>query len=161
VPNLESARLDLPTLLFAVAAMSASALAAGMAPALATSWSARDARLIVAATSRPHQRVRRVLCVVEWSAAFVLLVGATLLGRSLVRRLTADLGVSTDHVVTASLNFAFGQQPSETEVVNRVQGLIDRLNHLPGVQTTAAGTSLPPQTSRLRMTLRREGESVD
>jgi putative ABC transport system permease protein len=161
VPNIEFARLDMPTLLFAIAVMGASALTAGMAPALATSWSAREARLTIVASSRPHQRVRRVLCVVEWSAAFVLLVGAALLGRSLVGLMTTDLGVSPDHVVTASLNFAFGQQPSETEVANRVQGLIDRINHLPGVQITAAGTSLPPQSSRLRMTLRREGEAVD
>src|SRR5262249_54972616 len=36
-----------------------------------------------------------------------------------------------------------------------------RINRLPGVQTAGAGVSLPPQTSRLRMTLRREGESLD
>jgi putative ABC transport system permease protein len=161
VPNIEFARLDTPTLLFAVVVMTGSALAAGVAPAIATSWCTREPRLMVVASARPHQRVRRVLCVAEWSVAFVLLVSATLLGRSLVRLTTTDLGVSTDHVVTASLNFAFGNRPSETEVVRRVDELIDRINHIPGVQTSAAGTSLPPQSSRLRMTLKREGESVD
>jgi putative ABC transport system permease protein len=161
VPNVEFARLDTPTLLFSVVVMIVSALATGAAPALATSWSARDPRLTVVTTARPHQRVRRVLCVIEWSVAFVLLVSAALLGRSLVRLMTTDLGVSTDHVVTASLNFAFGQRPNESEVVNRVDDLIQRINRIPGVQATAAGTSLPPQQSRLRMTLRREGESVD
>ncbi|HEX7796142.1 MAG TPA: ABC transporter permease [Vicinamibacterales bacterium] len=161
VPNVEFAQLDAPALLFSVGAMVVSALVTGAAPALSTLWSARDPRLTVVTTARSHQRVRRVLCVTEWSVAFVLLVSAALLGRSLVRLMTTDLGVSTDHVITASVNFAFGQRPGEPEVVNRVHDLIDRINRLPGVQTTGAGTSLPPQQSRLRMTLRREGESVD
>jgi putative ABC transport system permease protein len=161
LPNVEFARLDIPTFLFAVAVMVFSAFAAGAAPAVATVWSASEPRLTVVASSRPHQRVRRVLCVAEWSVAFVLLVGAALLGRSLVRLMTTDLGVSTDHVATASLNFAFGQRPTEPEVVRRLGDLLDRINRIPGVQTAGAGTSLPPQTSRIRMTLRREGESVD
>jgi predicted permease len=161
VPNVEFARLDAPTLLFAVVLMVVCALAAGAAPAIATTLSAAERRLTIVASSRPHQVVRRVLCIAEWSVAFVLLVSAMLLGRSLARLMTTDLGVSTDHVVTTSVNFAFGQQPTETEVVERVHELIDRINHLPGVQTTGAGTSLPPQTSRLRMSLKREGESVD
>ena len=160
-PNVEFARLDIPTLGFAVAVMMCAALAAGAAPAVGTVWSASDVRLTVVASSRPHQRVRRVLCVAEWSVAFVLLVSATLLGRSLARLMTTDLGVSPDHVATASINFAFGQRPTETEVVGRIHDLLDRISHIPGVQTAAAGTSLPPQTSRLFMTLKREGESVD
>lgn len=161
LPNVEFARLDIPTLLFAVVVMVFSAVAAGAAPAVATVWSATEPRLTVVASSRPHQRVRRVLCVAEWSVAFVLLVSATLVGRSLARLMTTDLGVSPDHVATASLNFAFGQRPAEAEVVRRVDDLLDRIGQIPGVQTAAAGTSLPPQASRLRMTLRREGESVD
>ena len=161
VPNVEFAHLDAPALLFSVGVLVVSALVTGAAPALSTLWSARDPRLTVVATARSHQRVRRVLCVTEWSVAFVLLVSAALLGRSLVRLMTTDLGVSTDHVITASVNFAYGQRPGEPEVVNRVHDLIDRINRLPGVQTTGAGTSLPPQQSRLRMTLRREGDSVN
>jgi len=161
VPNVEFAQLDAPALLFSVGVLVVSALVTGAAPALSTLWSARDPRLTVVATARSHQRVRRVLCVTEWSVAFVLLVSAALLGRSLVRLMTTDLGVSTDHVITASVNFAYGQRPGEPEVVNRVHDLIDRINRLPGVQTSGAGTSLPPQQSRLRMTLRREGDSVN
>jgi putative ABC transport system permease protein len=161
LPNVEFARLDIPTLLFAVVVMVFSALAAGAAPAVATVWSASEPRLTVVASSRPHQRVRRVLCIAEWTVAFVLLVSAMLVGRSLVRLMTTDLGVSPDHVATASLNFAFGQRPTEAEVVRRLDDLLDRISHIPGVQTAAAGTSLPPQASRLRMTLKREGESVD
>src|SRR5262249_22315384 len=125
VPNVEFARLDGPALLFSVVVMVVSALATGAAPAFATLWSARDPRLTVVTTARPHQRVRRALCVTEWGVAFVLLVSAALLGRSLLRLMTTDLGVSTDHVITASVNFAYGQRPSEPEVVNRVHDLID------------------------------------
>ena len=161
IPNVEFARLDIPTLGFAVTVMILAALAAGAAPAIGTVWSASEVRLTLVASRRPHQRVRRVLCVAEWSVAFVLLASATLLGRSLARLMTTDLGVVPDHVATASINFAFGQRPTETEVVGRMHDLLDRISRIPGVQTAAAGTSLPPQTSRLFMTLKREGESVD
>src|SRR5262249_34121195 len=40
VPNIEFAGLDLPTLLFTVIVMLAAAMAAGVAPAFATTWSA-------------------------------------------------------------------------------------------------------------------------
>jgi putative ABC transport system permease protein len=161
VPNIEFARLDLPSLLFAAGVMTFAALASGAAPAAITAWSAREPRLTVVQSSRPHQRARRALCVAEWSVAFVLLVGASLLARSLTRLMTTDLGVSTDHVVTASLNFAFGQRPPEDDVIRRVHEVLDRIKRIPGVVTAGVGTSLPPQASRIRITLRREGESVD
>src|SRR5262249_23967537 len=161
VPNLEFARIDTTALAFTALVMVLCALVSGAAPAMVTAVSTNERRLTVVASSRPHQHVRRILCVAEWSAALVLLVSAVLLGRSLVRLMTTDLGVSTDHVITASVNFAYGQRPDEPEVVKRVDDLIDRINRLPGVQTTGAGTSLPPQQSRLRMTLRREGDSVN
>src|SRR5262245_11742820 len=56
LPNVEFARLDIPTLLFAAVVMMFSALAAGAAPAVATAWSAREPRFTVVASSRPHQR---------------------------------------------------------------------------------------------------------
>jgi putative ABC transport system permease protein len=161
VPNVEFARLDIPSLVFALTVMVFAALVAGAAPALITAWSANEPRLTVTTSSRPHQRVRRALSAAEWSVAFVLLVGASLLARSLSRLMTTDLGVATDHTVTASLNFGFGQRPPEEDVIRRVRDLLDRIKRLPGVETAGLGTSLPPQTSRIRITLRREGESVD
>jgi putative ABC transport system permease protein len=162
VPNLETARLDIPTLLFATAAMVFSAFAAGIAPGVAAGWSANEKRLVTGVSSnRSHQRIRLVLCTAEWVVAFVLLVAVALLGQSFVGLMNIDLGVATDHVVTASMNFALGQSPSEEEVARRTQQLLVRIGRISGVQTVGVGTSLPPQTSRLQISLKLKGDNVD
>ena len=162
VPNLETARLDLPTFVFATAAMVCAALAAGLAPGVAAGWSANEKQLVTGVSpNRSHQRIRVVLCTAEWIVAFVLLVAAALLGQSFVGLMHIDLGVSTDHVATASLNFALGQSPSQEEVARRTQQLLDRIGRIPGVQTAGVGTSLPPQTSRLQISLKLKGDNVD
>jgi hypothetical protein len=80
---------------------------------------------------RPHQRVRRALCTAQWAVSFVLPVGAILLGRSLVRLLHADLGVSSDHIVTTSLNLGFEKRPTDVEVIRRLQLLLDGIRNIP------------------------------
>jgi predicted permease len=162
VPRLDAVHMDVPVLLFSIALAAAAALATGLLPA----WhSASTADTLKFAASKPNaprgRRVRRVLCAAELAISLVLLIGATLLGRSLVRLMSTDLGVTTDHVVTASMNFAFGKRPSDAETVERVERVIERIRMLPGVRAVGVGTALPPSASRLRLTLRRTGEAVD
>jgi len=105
--------------------------------------------------------VRRALCVAEWAVSFVLLVSATLLGRSLVRLMNTDLGVSADHVVTASLNLALGRRLADVETLERVQRVIERIEGIPGLHAVGVGTALPPATSRMGVTLRLKRDAVD
>ena len=63
--------------------------------------------------------------------------------------------------MTASLNLAFGGRPPDNVALDRVTRVIARVSRLPGVTAAGAGTSLPPNTSRIVVTLRRAGESVD
>ena len=161
VPRLDAIRVDAPVLLFSLAAAVLTALAAGLLPAW-RSGVARPGFAAPTATSGVHRRrVRRLLCAAELAISMVLLVGAALLGRSLVRLMHTDLGVDSAGVVTASMNLAFGGRPTDAVALERVTRVLARLSQLPGVTAAGAGTSLPPNASRIVVTLRRAGESVD
>ena len=161
VPRLDAIRLDAPVLLFSLAVAALTALAAGLLPAW-RSGVARPGFAAPTATSGVHRRrVRRLLCAAELAISMVLLVGAALLGRSLVRLMHTDLGVHSAGVVTASMNLAFGGRPTDAMALERVTRVLARISQLPGVTAAGAGTSLPPNASRIVVTLRRAGESVD
>src|SRR5439155_20510115 len=82
-------------------------------------------------------------------------------GGRLVHLMHVHLGVSTHHVLTASLNLSFPRRPTDAETLRRVERVIDRIRAMPGVGAVGAGTALPPRTSRIRLSLRRKGDSVD
>src|SRR5262249_1813332 len=107
------------------------------------------------------RRLQKAMCAVQVALAVMLLVGATLLGRSLARLLAVDLGVSTDHVLTASINLAVGGRPRDVEMHASVNRVMDQIRALPGVRAVGVGTSLPPGPSRIRLTLKRQGDVVD
>jgi putative ABC transport system permease protein len=163
VPRLDAVHVDVPVLLFSIALAGVAALGAGLLPAWQSANTADALKFGAAgatgASGRPQ--VRRVLCATELAVSLVLLVGASLLGRSLVRLMHTDLGVTTDHVVTASMNLAFGQRPTDAQTLERVERVIERIRTLPGVRAVGVGTALPPNASRLMLTLRRTGETVD
>ena len=163
LPRLDAVQVDATVLLFSIGLAALAALATGLVPAL-QSASAADALKFGAGrvtTGVRSGRIRRVLCAVELAVSLVLLVGASLLGRSLYQLMNTDLGVTTDRVVTASINLAFGGRPRDEQALERIERVIDRIQALPGVAAAGVGISLPPQVSRLRLTLRKGGDSVD
>jgi putative ABC transport system permease protein len=162
-PRLDAIRLDGPALLFAGCLAVLVTIFTGLTPALRAVRGAPIPNQGAggAATSRSARRLQRVMCVVQVALALMLIIGATLMGRSLVHLLNVDLGVTTDHVLTASLNLAFGKRPADRDTVTRIDRVIDQLRAIPGVTAVGAGTSLPPTVSRMVVTLRRSGDAVD
>jgi putative ABC transport system permease protein len=161
VPRLDGVRVDLPVLLFSAALMAVVAVGINILPALQSAKAAGAPRSGATPGSPRARQVRRILCVTEVAVSLVLLVGAVLLGRSLVRLMHSDLGVRTDHVVTASMNLGFGGRPTDARALARVERVIEQVRGLPGIEAVGVGTALPPQSSRLRLTLRRAGDTVD
>ncbi|HEY3742137.1 MAG TPA: ABC transporter permease [Bryobacteraceae bacterium] len=77
------------------------------------------------------------LVVLELATAMVLLVGAGLLGKSLHRLLTVDLGFASGRLITmqvAAPNGRYGKAPQSVVLVRQVIGEIE---HVPGVKSTA------------------------
>ena len=162
VPRIDAIQIDWPVLLFAACLATLSAIGTGLIPALRAVNGSGIPRQGWSGTATPGTRhLQRTMCVVQVALAVTLLVGATLLGRSLARLLDVDLGVSTDHVLTASMNLAFGERPTDAQTVERVNRVIEEARTLPGVRAVGVGTSLPPTASRIRVTLKRHGDVVD
>ena len=159
-PRLRDVHLDPFVLAFAVGLGVVTTLATGIVPSVHAA-NAGPPRTVTNAPTRPHRRLQQVLCVAQLGAAVVLLVAATLLGRSLVGLLGTDLGVTPDHVVTASINPAFGRPHTADEIAGTMLRVLDRVRQIPGVRAVGVGTSLPPDTSRIMMSLRRKSDGVD
>ena len=163
IPRLDAVHIDVPVLLFSALVVVIAACVTGVLPPLQHA----DVMLALRApaeTSSPSRRGRRrydVLCGAQLGVSLVLLVGALMLGRSLFHLLGTDIGVHNDRVVTASLDLAFGTHPTDAQMLQRVDAIHDRLAALPGAQAVAIGTSLPPENSRIRLTLKRAGDEVD
>ena len=158
-PRLHDVHIDPIVLAFAAALGVATTLATGIMPSVQAA--AAPPRTVNNAPTRRHRRLQQLLCTAQLGAAVVLLVAATLLGRSLASLLETDLGVAPEHVLTASINSAFGRPHSAEDVAATMLKVVDRVRQIPGVRAAGAGTSLPPETSRIMMSLRRKGDEVD
>jgi len=155
IPRLDAVHIDRFVLVFTGAMVALTTILTGAVPAL---QSIRSEGLRVggagASQSVGGTRLRRVLTIGELAVSVVLLVGALLLGRSLVRLLNTDLGVEVNHVVTASLSLSLNRDLSSTQQIDVVNRVIDDVRTLPGVSTAGIGTVLPPTESRIVLTLR-------
>ncbi|HTM04346.1 MAG TPA: ABC transporter permease [Vicinamibacterales bacterium] len=163
IPRLDAVHVDVPVLIFSAVIVVIAACATGVLPPLqhADVMLALRAPAETASPTRTGRRKYDVLCGAQLGVSLVLLVGALMLGRSLFRLLGTDIGVHGARVVTASLDLAFGAHPTDAQVLQRVDAIHNRLAALPGVQAAAVGTSLPPASSRIRLTLKRAGDEVD
>jgi putative ABC transport system permease protein len=164
LPRIDAVQIDRPALLFALGLGLLTTLLTGIAPALrAMRANASPGFGTSAGKATPGgaRRLQRTMCVVQIALAVVLLIGAALMSRSLVRLLNVDLGVKSDHVLTASLDLAFGNRAKDADTLARIDRVLERMRAMPGVRAVGVGTSVPPSTSRLRITLRRSGDATD
>jgi putative ABC transport system permease protein len=159
-PRLHDVRLDPVVFAFAAGLGVIATAATGIVPSIQAA-NVAPPRTVTNAPTRHHRRLQQLLCVAQIAGALVLLVAATLLGRSLAGLLDTDLGVTPDHVVTASISTAFGRPHSADEIAGTMLQVLDRLRRIPGVRAAGAGTSLPPDASRITMSLRRKSDAVD
>jgi putative ABC transport system permease protein len=150
IPRLDGVGINAVALAFAVGLAVLVTIVTGTLSALRrTGW-----RHSATSTEAPAaRRLRKVLCAVEIAVALLLLVGASLLGRTLTHLLGADLGATTNHVTSASLFFPGGVRQPDARVIDIARRIEDRLRAVPGVQDVGLGTSLPIGGSRIRITL--------
>ncbi len=159
----DAVRIDGPVFLFALSAAAATTIVVGLLPALATGGAIGRIRIDAAGISAGvnRRRVFNALVVVQLAVSVVLLVGATLLGRSLVRLMTTDLGVRTDQVATAAVNLSYQRRLTDAQQTTLVDAVLQRIGAVPNVQAVGAGAALPPHASTIRLTLKRSGDTVD
>jgi predicted permease len=103
--------------------------------------------------------MRRALVAVQVATAVVLLVGAGLLAETYVRLTRVDLGIDPDGVLTFGLTLPPARYTSPDSIVAFADGLVARLESLPGVRAVGLTNSLPVQPQMLAsMTVQAEGQ---
>ena len=90
-----------------------------------------------------HVRLRSALVIAELAVALVLLTASGLLLRSFEKMRSVDLGLRTDHMLTAHYNLPRQQYNTQAEIDSFNLLLRSKLEQLPGVQAMGMTTLLP------------------
>src|SRR5919199_1098427 len=94
--------------------------------------------------SRGRRRVRGALVVAEMALALMLLIGAGLLVRSFLSLRGVDPGVNPSHVVTMRVSLPWTKYGEPGQRLSLYQQLLARVGGVPGVESVALASSLPP-----------------
>jgi putative ABC transport system permease protein len=141
--------LDVRALVVAIAAGAIATMVAGVLPA----WigTRPDAASSLGRTERTSTETRgartltRALLVTELALACTLLVGATLLVRSVVNMARADRGLRTDGVLTSWIALPRAAYPDAASRRTIAVALEDAIRQVPGVERIALSSGLPPR----------------
>jgi len=148
LPRLDSVSISIPVLAFAL--LLTAAVAAGLGAFTAARATSGDVREGLEeggrgqAGSQGSQRVGRVIVAAQIAITLVLVVGAGLFGRSLMKVLEVNPGFRVEKIVTMDVALPWIEDPK----AKAAQGiffanLMDRLKQIPGVRKVGAISGLP------------------
>lgn len=147
-PRLGDVRLDTYVLLAAVLATVAAALISGLLPAIKSASAdtigairGGDGGVDEGFRTRGARRMRDALLVLESALAVVLLVGALLVGHSLVRLMRVDAGYTPESVVTATISLPRDSTAERTAAF--LDAMFAQLGGQPGVMAVGAANTMP------------------
>ena len=148
LPRLEDVAMNWAVMAFA---MGLSAIVAvGLGVLTAVRGARRDSRDALVDGARGQagtassQRLGRAIVATQMALTVVLLVGAALLGRSLLRVLSIDPGFRTEGIVAMDLALPYSDDPkAKTRLLPLYSDLFDRLRAIPGVEQVAAVNAVP------------------
>ncbi len=148
LPRLENVAISIPVLGFAL--LLSTAVAAGLGAFTAARATAGDLRESLMeggrgqAGAKGSQRAGQVIVAGQIAITLVLVVGAGLLGRSLLRVLEVNPGFRVDHIVAMDVSLP-GVEDAEAKAGEAMffASLIDRLKQIPGVRKVGAASALP------------------
>jgi putative ABC transport system permease protein len=148
LPLLDSVSISIPVLLFAF--LLSTTVAAGLGAFTALRATSGDLRKGLEeggrgqAGSQGSQRVGQILVAAQIAITLALVVGAGLLGRSLLKVLEVNPGFRVDKIVTMDVSLPWVEE-RRAKVGQGLffSNLIDRLKQIPGVRQVGAASVLP------------------
>ncbi len=151
LPRAASIELDLPVLVFAAGVAILTGVLFGVAPALQITRSAPSETLKEGGrtASAGRQGVRSALVVLETTLALVLLIGSGLLLKSFLRLQTVDPGFQYKNVLTASVSLPESKYATESQKIQFVDQVLERIQAVQGVREAAASSGNPIEGSNL------------
>ncbi len=152
VPRLADARINIPLLLFVLTASLLSALLISLLPLLQVSDLNLNRSLTVPqgmVTTKGFEhpsgpRLPSLMVVAGVAFAFVLLVGAGLMVRTLVAFSQTDFGFNTRNLLTMTVRVPNASYLDAQRRVTFFEGLLRRVNALSGVESAGGLVSFPP-----------------
>jgi putative ABC transport system permease protein len=147
LPFTVNVTLDVRVLAFGGAVACGVGLFAGTLPALRASFGNLAGSLngSVRGSSGAHARTRRAIVVGEVALSMVLMCGALLLLRSLLKLQGVDTGVRIENVITMSTDLPARAYPTPQKAAAFYEALAQRLQSAPGVAQAGLATQLPLQ----------------
>src|SRR6266851_2009809 len=160
IPTEADIRLNVPVLLFSMAATIMAGVLCGCAPAWQTSqWNLNDT-LKEGGRSGGASRhgLRRGLVIAEFALALTLLAGAGLLIHSFWKLTRVDLGFRQEHVLTFALPVSFDRFPRPEQVTAFYRPLLAKISALPGISSATISNATPIQWTGWGMNFRIAGQ---
>jgi predicted permease len=143
LPRIENVGLNVSVLLFALGVSTTVGILFGLLPALKSSKTDLQAGLKEGSRgSSGHQHTQRVLVVAQIALALILLMGGSLLYRTIHNLWAVNPGYDTRHV----MSFQVGLSPSVTtssKLRIAYQQLLERIRQVPGIEAAEITALLP------------------
>lgn len=95
-----------------------------------------------------EHRMRRALVAAQVAISVVMLVGAGLIGRSLMELERVDAGIDVSRVLTARLTLNFTKYRDAQQSRSFADAVLERVTAMPGVSVAALASTLPLATGR-------------
>jgi len=147
LPSAEGVHLDGAVLLFSCVLVLASALLAGLLPALSSTGKAVFAALQVssrtAGGSVSRTALRKTLLTIEIAITVVLLIAAGLLLKTFMRLRATGLGCATDNVLTLSYSLPAKKYDKPEKINAFNEEILDRVRSMHGVLAAGLGDRVP------------------
>jgi putative ABC transport system permease protein len=149
-PRAGEIAIDGPVLLFTLLIALATGIASGALPAflrqeLAAVMKEGGERV---STGAGGLRLRNLLIVAQLALSFLLLIGAGLMLRSLLRLHQVDPGFRPDRVLTAGLDLDWSKYPEGAQGREAQERMLARVQALPGVAAAALASTFPLDDSQ-------------
>src|SRR5215203_2216113 len=139
LPRSQEIRIDTRVLLFTLAVAVLTSIVFGLIPSLHAGKTDVQTTLKEGGNTVSAGVVggwlRPMLVVVEVAAAVVLLIGAGLMIRSIVRIREVEPGLKAQNLLTAKLSLPREKYPDAESAIRFYQQVLDRISTLPGVQS--------------------------
>src|SRR5258706_367518 len=148
--RLDSVSINIPVLVFAF--LLSTAVAVGLGAFTAARATSGDVRKGLGeggrgqAGSQGSQRVGRVIVAAQIAITLILVVGAGLLGRSLMKVLEVNPGFRVDKIIAMDVSLPWeGWDNPKAKASQAIffSNLIDRLKQIPGVRRVGAASGMP------------------
>jgi predicted permease len=145
MPFTAEVSLNLRVLAFATGIVVAVSVLVGLLPAIGAATGAEAAALNTAArgSTGTHERTRRAIVAAEVAVSVMLICGAFLLFKSLVRLQQVDIGARIDRVITMSIDLPRDRYPSGTHLAAFYPTLVERVHAIPGVEAASVSGDVP------------------